>query len=91
MAGAPLREAYTNLRGFGPGLIESRLMTPTQVRSILRRLNLTQVGAARIIGVGDATMRRYVSRGVNGTAALLLRLLDQRKITVEDIEAARKR
>lgn len=64
-------------------------MTANQVRSILSRLDLTQVGAARIIGVGDATMRRWVSKGANGTAELVLRLLDQGKITVRDIEAAR--
>ncbi len=62
-------------------------MTANQYRAVLRRLGLTQVGAARLLGVNEATSRRWARYGVTGTAELLLRLLAAGKITVEDIEA----
>lgn len=34
-------------------------MTPTQLRTTLARIGLTQAGAARLIGVGDRTFRRW--------------------------------
>ncbi len=63
-------------------------MTANQYRAALTRLDLTQVGAARLLGVNDATSRRWARFGVTGTAAVLLRLLVAGKITVKDIEAA---
>ncbi len=34
-------------------------MTPDQLRAALDRLGLTQVGAARLLGIDPRTMRRY--------------------------------
>lgn len=36
-------------------------MTPNQLRAALDRLGLTQVGAARLLGIDPRTMRRYCS------------------------------
>lgn len=63
-------------------------MTANQYRAALSKLELTQVGAARLLGVNDATSRRWARFGVTGTAAVLLKLLVAGKITVKDIEAA---
>lgn len=65
-------------------------MTANQFRAILSRLDLTQVGAARLLGVNDTTVRRWARYGVEGTAVILLRLLVAGKITQKDIENARK-
>lgn len=62
-------------------------MTANQYRAALSRLGLTQVGAARLLGVNEATSRRWARYGVTGTAAIVLRLLTAGKVTVEDIEA----
>jgi len=64
-------------------------MTATQYRAALRRLGLTQVGAAKLLGIGERTARRWAQEGVEGTAVILLRLAVAGKITVKDIEAAR--
>ena len=39
----------------------TRAMQPQQLRSLLEKAGLTQAEAARLIGVTDRTMRRYVS------------------------------
>ena len=66
-------------------------MTANQYRTVLSRLDLTQVGAARLLDVNEATSRRWARYGVNGTPAILLRLLAAGKISVKDIEAAHDR
>ena len=48
-----------------------------------------QVGAARLLGVNEATSRRWATHGVTGTAAILLRLMVAGKVSLEDVEAAR--
>jgi transcriptional regulator with XRE-family HTH domain len=40
-------------------------MNATEYRAALARLGLTQVGAARIMGVGERTSRRYASGDQN--------------------------
>jgi len=64
-------------------------MTANQYRAALDRLGLTQVGAARLLGVNEVTGRRWARYGVTGTAEILLRLLTDDKITISDIESAR--
>lgn len=61
-------------------------MTANQYRAALDKLGLTQVGAARLLGVADRTSRRWAEEGVDGTAAILLRLMLAGKITAADIE-----
>lgn len=64
-------------------------MTPTQFRSALSRLGLTQTGAARLVGADERTARRWAlgERTVPGPVVILLRLLLAGKVKVEDIEA----
>lgn len=66
-------------------------MTANQYRAALSHLDLTQVGAARLLGVNEATSRRWARHGVTGIPAILLRLLAAGKITAEDIEAAQRK
>jgi DNA-binding transcriptional regulator YiaG len=67
-------------------------MTANQFRAALGRLNLSQVGAARLLGANDRTVRRWASgeRSIPGDVAILLRLLTAGKISTKDIEAARR-
>jgi hypothetical protein len=65
-------------------------MTATQYRNALSRLGLSQVGAARLFGVNDVTSRRWAKDGVSGTVAILLRLMVAGKVTIEDVQKARK-
>ena len=62
-------------------------MTAGQYRAALARLALTQVGAARLLAVNEATSRRWAAHGVSGTAAILLWLMMDGKVTPADIEA----
>ena len=66
-------------------------MTASQYRALLSRLGLSQVGAAKLLRVGDRTSRRWAQNGVTGTAAVVLRLLEAGTISVEDIEAVHKK
>ena len=36
-------------------------MTPKQLRTLLEKAGLSQCGAARLLGVSDRTLRRYVA------------------------------
>jgi hypothetical protein len=67
-------------------------MTSNQFRAALERLGLSQVGAAALVGADPRTGRRWAlgERDVPECVAILLRLLVAGKITVEDIEAARR-
>lgn len=65
-------------------------MTANQFRAALAKLDLSQVGAARLFGVNEVTSRRWAKDGVTGSVAILLRLLVKGKITTADVEAARK-
>jgi hypothetical protein len=64
-------------------------MTASQLRAALDRLDLSQVGAARILGISDRAIRRYVA-GVTipEPVAKLLRLALKGKVSVADIEQA---
>lgn len=56
-------------------------MTATQYRAALARLGLTQVEAARLLGVTARTSRNWAEKGVKGPGALLLGLLDYDYVT----------
>ena len=64
-------------------------MTPNQYRAALDKLELTQVGAARLFGVNEATSRRWAAEGTEGTVVILLRLMLAGKITAADIDKVR--
>jgi len=58
-------------------------MTPTEFRSTLARLGLTQSGAARLLGVGDRTVRGWAeppdspgNRSIPESAIRLLGLIE---------------
>jgi len=59
-------------------------MTPTEYRSTLDRIGLTQVGAARFFGVNDVTGRRWAAHDGSGPpppVAKFLRLMLALKFT----------
>ena len=64
-------------------------MTANQYRAALRRLDLTQVGAARLFGADERTGRRWANgeRGIPTCVAIVLRLLIAGKITIADVES----
>jgi hypothetical protein len=66
-------------------------MTANQFRAALKRLGLSQAGAASLVGADPRTGRRWAldERAVPECVAILLRLLMAGKITQEDIEAVR--
>jgi DNA-binding transcriptional regulator YiaG len=64
-------------------------VTANQYRAALAKLELSQVRAARVLGVNEATSRRWARFGVTGTAEILLRLLADGIIKIQDIETAR--
>lgn len=67
-------------------------MTATQFRAALSRLDLSQIGAARMVGADPRTARRWAlgERPIPECVAILLRLMLSGKITADDIERARK-
>lgn len=66
-------------------------MTSNQFNAALAKLDLTQVAAARLLGVDPRTARHYAAgtRSVPVTVAMLLRLLLRGRITAADIERAK--
>lgn len=50
-------------------------MTADEYRDALRRLGLSQVGAAPVLGVSPRTAQTYAAEGPSGPAALAVRLL----------------
>lgn len=67
-------------------------MTANQFRAALGRLELSQLGVARLFGADGRTARRWAlgERSIPPTVEILLRLLVAGKITAEDIEAMGK-
>lgn len=65
-------------------------MTSNQYRAALTRLDLSQVGAARLVGADPRTGRRWAlgERPIPDCVAILLRLLLAKKITIKDVEDA---
>jgi hypothetical protein len=63
-------------------------MTANQFRAAIARLDLSQVGAARLVGADPRTGRRWAlgERPVPECVGILLRLLLAKKITIKDVE-----
>lgn len=57
-------------------------MTPTDLRATITRLGLSQVGAAKVLGIDDRTMRRWIAgeREISPPAILALRMMVNYKI-----------
>lgn len=73
---------------------EFRVMSPGEFRRILARLGLSQVDAARLLGVNERTIRRYLQGDhtltrtqVENPTAVLLRLLDIHPELVPQLKA----
>jgi hypothetical protein len=65
-------------------------MTAAQYRDALSRLGLTQMAAARLLGIDDRTSRRWAQYGTHGTSEILLRLLLTGRLRPADIHYARR-
>jgi hypothetical protein len=68
-------------------------VTPNQYKSAIDRLGLSQVGAARFLGVDDRTSRRWISgeRDVPEPVSRFLRYLIAAKVTPDEVEAILRR
>ena len=65
-------------------------MTPAQYRDALSRLGLTQMAAARLLGINDRTSRRWAQYGTHGPSEILLRLLPTGRLRPAHIHYARR-
>jgi hypothetical protein len=65
-------------------------MTAHQFRAALRRLGLSQVGAARLLRVDGRTAQRWAlgERSIPASAAIIVNLMIAGKITAADVERA---
>jgi hypothetical protein len=61
------------------------------VRKALDRLNLSQVGAAELLGHNARTARRWIVSGPPPGVAIILQLMLDGKITADDVAKARER
>lgn len=54
-------------------------MTPDEFRTALERLGLTQIGAARFLGLDERTLRRYATgeKPVPRTVEMILRIAER--------------
>jgi hypothetical protein len=68
-------------------------MTANQYKAAIDRLGLTQVGAARFLGVDERTSRRWIAdeRPVPEPVARFLRFMIAAKVTPEEVEKALSR
>ena len=66
-------------------------MTGRQFKSAIRRLKLSQMGAARLLGVDARTARRWVldERRIPEAVVIVLGLMLAGKATVEDVQAVK--
>jgi hypothetical protein len=64
-------------------------MTSNQFRSAIRRLDLSQVGAARLFRADPRTARRWAlgERSIPPAVEILIKLMLAGKVTAEDIES----
>jgi hypothetical protein len=66
-------------------------VTGRQFKAAIRRLKLSQMGAARLLGVDSRTARRWVldERRIPEAVVIVLELMLAGKATVADIEQAK--
>ena len=65
-------------------------MTPADFRAIIEACGLNQTQAAALFGVTDRTVRLWIAgkAPVPPAVAKLLKLLDARRLTVQDVREA---
>ena len=65
-------------------------MTPTDLRTILQHLSLTQAGAAAVLGVSERAVRSWASgfRNIPTAEQKLLRLMLDGTLTAEQVQRA---
>jgi hypothetical protein len=75
----------SRIDGFGGGAT----VTGKELKRALERLNVSQLGAGRLLGVDGRTVRAWVSEStrIPGSVAIVVRLALAGKITLQDIEA----
>ena len=63
-------------------------MTPHQLQRALDRLGLSQRGTARLLGVDERTMRKWIAGNarIPEAVAKLLRVMIRHKLTPEDVD-----
>lgn len=68
-------------------------MTPKQYAAIITRLGLSQVGAARFLGVDERTSRRWISgeREIPEPVSRFLTFLAAANLTPEEVEKVIRR
>ena len=66
-------------------------MTGKELKRALERLEVSQLGAGRLLGVDGRTVRAWIADAarIPESVAILVRLLAARKIAIADIEAAK--
>lgn len=65
-------------------------MTPTDLRTILQHLGLTQAGAAAVLGVSERAVRSWIAgyRNIPAAEQKLLRLMLDGTLTAEQVQRA---
>jgi DNA-binding transcriptional regulator YiaG len=73
-----------------PGSIRGVPMTSLQFRNVIAKIGLSQVQAARVLGVTPRTVRRWALDEVkiSPTAAKLLRLMQRGQISTQQVKDA---
>ena len=66
-------------------------MKSTTYRNAIERLGLSRVRAGELVGRDGRTSQRWAADAVPPEAAIIFQLLLDGKITVDDVDAARKR
>jgi transcriptional regulator with XRE-family HTH domain len=67
-------------------------MTSEQLRALIERHHMTQSAFGELIGIAPRTARHFVERGITSVpTAILVTLLAQKKITIGDIQLAKRR
>lgn len=64
---------------------KSQAMTSAQYKAALSSFGISQAEAAKLLHIGERTSKRWAAQGVEGPAAILLRLLLAGKLTIDDI------
>ena len=79
----------SRINGFGGGAT----VTGKELKRALERLEVSQLGAGRLLGVDGRTVRAWIadSTRIPGSVAIVVRLALRGKVSLADIEAAADR